>query len=43
MRAAYGEIRDVYRSRADVPDVRIAAFVLAIQKVARFWSSGSSA
>ena len=37
MRAAYGEIRDVYRSRAEVPDLRIAAFVLAIQKVARFY------
>ena len=31
------EPRLVYRSRAEVPDLRIAAFVLAIQKVARFY------
>ncbi len=35
MRLAYGEIREVYISRNDVPDLRTAAFVVAIEKIAR--------
>ena len=34
MRKAYQEIREVYLSRADVPDLRTAAFVVAIEKIA---------
>ena len=32
---AYREIREVWRTRKEVPDLRTAAFVVAIQKVAR--------
>ena len=35
MRQAYNEIREVYLSRRDVPDLRTAAYVLAIEKIAR--------
>lgn len=35
MRQAYNEIREVYLSRRDVPDLRTAAYVLAIDKIAR--------
>jgi glutamate dehydrogenase (NAD(P)+) len=34
MREAYGGIRGVWRSRDDVPDLRTAAYILAIGKVA---------
>ena len=34
MREAYGEIRNVWRSRKNVDDLRTAAFVIAIEKVA---------
>ncbi len=34
MREAYGGIRGVWRSRHDVPDLRTAAYILAIGKVA---------
>jgi len=34
MREAYGGIREVWRSRDDVPDLRTAAYILAIGKVA---------
>ena len=35
MREAYRQIREVRRSRANVPDLRTAAFVLAIEKISR--------
>ncbi len=35
MREAYGEMREVYLARDDIPDLRTAAFVVAIQKIAR--------
>jgi glutamate dehydrogenase (NAD(P)+) len=35
MRLAYGEIRDVFNSRKDITDLRMAAFVVGIGKVAR--------
>ncbi|GMV94254.1 MAG: glutamate dehydrogenase [Candidatus Hydrogenedentota bacterium] len=35
MRRAYNEIRDVYLSRKEVADLRTAAFVVAIGKIAR--------
>jgi glutamate dehydrogenase (NAD(P)+) len=35
MRKAYQEIRDVWQDQAAVPDLRTAAFVVAIQKIAR--------
>lgn len=34
MRKAYQEIREVFTSRSDVPDLRTAAFVVAIEKIA---------
>lgn len=34
MRRAYQEIREVFHSRHDVPDMRTAAFVVAIEKIA---------
>jgi len=34
MREAYQEIRDLERSRDDVPDLRTAAFMIAIDKIA---------
>ena len=34
MRIAYNQIRDVRRARKNVPDMRTAAFVLAIEKIA---------
>ncbi len=37
MRQAYREIRDVWRSREDVPDLRTAAYILAIDKVAHYY------
>lgn len=35
MRQAYGAIREVFLSRSKVPDLRTAAFVVAIEKIAR--------
>jgi glutamate dehydrogenase (NAD(P)+) len=35
MRMAYGEIRQVMISRKEVPDLRTAAFIVAIEKIAR--------
>jgi len=35
MRLAYGEICEVLRSRKQVPDLRTAAFVVALEKIAR--------
>lgn len=37
MRTAYQEIREVYRSRDGIPDLRTAAYVLAIDKIARYY------
>jgi glutamate dehydrogenase (NAD(P)+) len=37
MRTGYQQIRELYRSREGVPDLRTAAFVLAIEKIARFY------
>ncbi len=36
MRNAYGEIREVWRSRDDVPDLRTAAYIVAIDKLAHY-------
>ena len=38
MREAYQAIREVWRSRDDVPDLRTAAFMLAIEKVAHYYT-----
>ena len=38
MRRAYGEIRDLWRSRDDVPDLRTAAMMLAIERIARYYT-----
>ena len=38
MRQAYGEIREVWRSRDDVSDLRTAAYILAIGKVAHYYA-----
>jgi glutamate dehydrogenase (NAD(P)+) len=37
MRVAYGEMRELYRSRDGIPDLRTAGYVLAIEKIARFY------
>jgi glutamate dehydrogenase (NAD(P)+) len=37
MRNAYDEIRSVWRARKEVLDLRIAAYVIAIDKVARYY------
>ena len=37
MRKAYGEIREVWRSRDDVTDLRTAAYIVAIGKVAHYY------
>ena len=37
MRNAYGEMREIYRSRKEVPDLRTSAYILAIEKIARFY------
>ena len=38
MRGAYQEMRELWRSRDDVPDLRTAAFMLAIEKVAHYYT-----
>jgi glutamate dehydrogenase (NAD(P)+) len=38
MRGAHHQIRALWRSRDDVPDLRTAAFMVAIEKVARYYS-----
>lgn len=35
MRLAYNEIREIFHSRDEVPDLRTAAYMLAIEKIAR--------
>jgi glutamate dehydrogenase (NAD(P)+) len=37
MRQAHREIREIWRSREDVPDLRTAAYMVAIQKVAKYY------
>jgi glutamate dehydrogenase (NAD(P)+) len=37
MRQAYWDIREVWRSRDDVPDLRTAAYIVAIDKVAHHY------
>lgn len=37
MRLGYQQIRELYRSREGVPDLRTAAYILAIEKIARFY------
>ena len=37
MRSAYQRIREVWRARKEVPDLRTAAFVLAVEKIARYY------
>ncbi len=38
MRIAYQEISSIWHSRNDVPDLRTAAFALAIEKIARYYT-----
>jgi len=38
MRRAYDQIHEVWRSREDVPDLRTAAYIVAIQKVAYYYT-----
>ena len=38
MRTAYEEIRAIWHSRDDVPDLRLAAYVYAIEKVAQYYT-----
>jgi glutamate dehydrogenase (NAD(P)+) len=38
MHQAYGQMRAVWRSRPDVPDLRTAAYILAIEKVAHYYT-----
>ncbi|MDH3999472.1 MAG: Glu/Leu/Phe/Val dehydrogenase [Desulfuromonadales bacterium] len=35
---AYREIREIWRSRTDVPDLRTAAYILAINRVAHYYT-----
>ncbi len=35
MREAYQHLREVYRTRKDIPDLRTAAFAIAIEKISR--------
>ncbi|MHC4932208.1 MAG: Glu/Leu/Phe/Val family dehydrogenase [Planctomycetota bacterium] len=38
MREAYQDIAEIWRSRDDVPDLRTAAFIAAIEKVAHYYT-----
>jgi glutamate dehydrogenase (NAD(P)+) len=38
MRQAYQQIREVWRDRDDIPDLRTAAFMTAIEKVAHYYT-----
>jgi glutamate dehydrogenase (NAD(P)+) len=38
MREAYREVREVWRSRDDVPDLRTAAYIRAIEKIAYYYA-----
>jgi glutamate dehydrogenase (NAD(P)+) len=37
MREAYAEIRELWRSRDDIPDLRTAAYMVAIAKVSHYY------
>ena len=37
MRSAYAKIRELWRSRDDVPDLRTAAYITAMEKVAHYY------
>jgi glutamate dehydrogenase (NAD(P)+) len=39
MRDAYEQIREAWRSRDDVPDLRTAAYIVAIQKIAHYYEN----
>lgn len=39
MRIAYQEIRNVWRAREDVPTLRMAAYIVALQRVAKSYSA----
>ena len=39
MRNAYNEIRNIFNSRENVVDLRTAAFVLAIERIAKKYES----
>ena len=38
MRIAFQEIHHLWRSRDDVPDLRTAAYIIAIDKVAKYYT-----
>ena len=38
MRNAYEQIRETWRSRKDVPDLRTAAYIVAIEKIAHYYT-----
>jgi glutamate dehydrogenase (NAD(P)+) len=38
MRDSYGQIRETWRSRDDVPDLRTAAYIVAIEKIAHYYT-----
>jgi len=37
MRKAYQQIHEVWQSRDDVPDLRTAAYLIAIEKIAYYY------
>ncbi len=37
MRQAYQAIREMWRSRDDIPDLRTAAYIVALKKVALYY------
>jgi len=39
MREAYGQMRELWRAREDVPDLRTAAYMLAIEKIAHYYTN----
>jgi glutamate dehydrogenase (NAD(P)+) len=39
MRVAYQSMREVWRGRSDVPDLRTAAYIVAIQRVAASYAA----
>jgi glutamate dehydrogenase (NAD(P)+) len=39
MRESYGQMRELWRTREDVPDLRTAAYMLAIEKIAHYYTN----
>ncbi len=39
MREAYGQMRELWRARENVPDLRTAAYMLAIEKIAHYYTN----